>query len=172
MYLKRRERNPLRLLQQPYSLKDSGGQNFPHRFILANNFERCRRSSQTVQRVPNVRKTSSRTSSRANMHPSCLAVRMLGARPSRTTQKTQRWIWVRLRRNRQIHQVDRVQAAHKIQHSKSSWVHPRHYAPLRNTQPRHHRFGFPFTAIEFRNWAQDCGISIDYASVAHPEANG
>jgi hypothetical protein len=32
--------------------------------------------------------------------------------------------------------------------------------------------GFPFTAIKFRNWAQDCGISIDYASVAHPEANG
>jgi transposase InsO family protein len=32
--------------------------------------------------------------------------------------------------------------------------------------------GSPFTAIEFRNWARDCGISIDYASVAHPEANG
>jgi transposase InsO family protein len=32
--------------------------------------------------------------------------------------------------------------------------------------------GSPFTAIEFRNWAQDCGISIDYTSVAHPEANG
>jgi hypothetical protein len=45
-----------------------------------------------------------------------------------------------------------------------------------------HRFGIPnrvitnlsspFTAIEFRNWAQDCAINIDYASVAHPEANG
>jgi hypothetical protein len=44
-----------------------------------------------------------------------------------------------------------------------------------------HRFGIlnrvitdlssPFTAIEFRNWAQDCGINIDYASVAHPKAN-
>jgi hypothetical protein len=44
-----------------------------------------------------------------------------------------------------------------------------------------HRFGIPnhvitdldspFIPIEFRNWAQDCGISIDYASVAHPEAN-
>jgi transposase InsO family protein len=44
-----------------------------------------------------------------------------------------------------------------------------------------HRFGIPnrvitnldspFTAIEFRNWAQDYDISIDYASVAHPEAN-
>jgi hypothetical protein len=33
-------------------------------------------------------------------------------------------------------------------------------------------FGSPFTAIEFRNWAQDCSISIDYALVAHPEANG
>jgi hypothetical protein len=32
--------------------------------------------------------------------------------------------------------------------------------------------GSPFTAIEFRSWVQDCGISIDYTSVAHPEANG
>jgi transposase InsO family protein len=32
--------------------------------------------------------------------------------------------------------------------------------------------GSPFTAIEFKSWAQDCGISIDYASVAHSEANG
>ena len=31
--------------------------------------------------------------------------------------------------------------------------------------------GSPFTAIEFRSWAQDCGISIDYASIAHPQAN-
>jgi hypothetical protein len=31
--------------------------------------------------------------------------------------------------------------------------------------------GSPFTAIEFRSSAQDCGISIDYSSVAHPEAN-
>jgi hypothetical protein len=31
--------------------------------------------------------------------------------------------------------------------------------------------GSPFTAIELRNWAQDCVISIDYALVAHPEAN-
>jgi hypothetical protein len=31
--------------------------------------------------------------------------------------------------------------------------------------------GSPFTAIECRNWAQDCGISIDYISVAHSEAN-
>jgi hypothetical protein len=45
-----------------------------------------------------------------------------------------------------------------------------------------HRFGIPnriitdlsspFTAIEFRNWAQDCSISINYASVVHPKANG
>jgi transposase InsO family protein len=27
-------------------------------------------------------------------------------------------------------------------------------------------------AIEFRSWAQDYGISIDYASVSHPQANG
>jgi transposase InsO family protein len=32
--------------------------------------------------------------------------------------------------------------------------------------------GSPFIAIEFRNWVQDCGINIDYVSVAHPEANG
>jgi transposase InsO family protein len=32
--------------------------------------------------------------------------------------------------------------------------------------------GSPFIAIEFRNWAQDYSISIDYASVAHPKANG
>jgi transposase InsO family protein len=32
--------------------------------------------------------------------------------------------------------------------------------------------GSPFIAIEFRNWAQDCAINIDYASVAHPKANG
>ena len=31
--------------------------------------------------------------------------------------------------------------------------------------------GSPFTAIEFRSWAQDCSISIDYASVAHPQVN-
>jgi hypothetical protein len=31
--------------------------------------------------------------------------------------------------------------------------------------------GSPFIAIKFRNWAQDCGISINYTSVAHPEAN-
>jgi hypothetical protein len=31
--------------------------------------------------------------------------------------------------------------------------------------------GFPFTTIEFRNWAQDCDISTEYASVAHLEAN-
>jgi hypothetical protein len=27
-------------------------------------------------------------------------------------------------------------------------------------------------AIEFKSWAHDCGISIDYASIAHPQANG
>jgi hypothetical protein len=30
----------------------------------------------------------------------------------------------------------------------------------------------PFTTIELKNWEQDCGISIDYALVAHPKANG
>ena len=32
--------------------------------------------------------------------------------------------------------------------------------------------GSPFIATEFQSWAQDCGFDIDYASVAHPEANG
>ena len=32
--------------------------------------------------------------------------------------------------------------------------------------------GSPFTAIKFRSWAQDCGINIDYASIAQPQANG
>jgi hypothetical protein len=32
--------------------------------------------------------------------------------------------------------------------------------------------GSPFIAIEFISRAQDCSISIDYASVAHPKANG
>jgi hypothetical protein len=31
--------------------------------------------------------------------------------------------------------------------------------------------GSPFTAMEFKSWAQNCSINIDYASVAHPEAN-
>jgi hypothetical protein len=41
-----------------------------------------------------------------------------------------------------------------------------------------HRFRIPnpiityLGSIEFINWAQDCGININYASVAHPEANG
>jgi transposase InsO family protein len=32
--------------------------------------------------------------------------------------------------------------------------------------------GSPFTAIKFRSWAQDYGISIDYVSIAHSKANG
>jgi hypothetical protein len=40
--------------------------------------------------------------------------------------------------------MDRIQAARKVQRSKSSWVHLKHHAPLWNTQSRHHRFGFPF----------------------------
>jgi hypothetical protein len=31
--------------------------------------------------------------------------------------------------------------------------------------------GSPFTSIEFKSWAHDCDISIDYALVAHPKAN-
>jgi hypothetical protein len=69
------------------ALRTLVGKNLPHRFLLVNNLERCRRTSQTVQRVLNVREASSQT----NLHMSHLAVRMLGARPSRTTQKGQRW---------------------------------------------------------------------------------
>ena len=32
--------------------------------------------------------------------------------------------------------------------------------------------GSPFTTKEFKAWASDCGISIDYASVALPQSNG
>ena len=32
--------------------------------------------------------------------------------------------------------------------------------------------GSPSTAKEFKAWASDCGISIDYASVALERANG
>jgi transposase InsO family protein len=32
--------------------------------------------------------------------------------------------------------------------------------------------GSSFTTIEFRSWAQNCGISINYASIAQPQANG
>jgi hypothetical protein len=31
--------------------------------------------------------------------------------------------------------------------------------------------GSPFMVIEFKSWAQDCGISIDYASVTHLKGN-
>jgi hypothetical protein len=31
--------------------------------------------------------------------------------------------------------------------------------------------GSPFTATEFQSWARDCSFGIDYALVAHPEAN-
>jgi hypothetical protein len=31
--------------------------------------------------------------------------------------------------------------------------------------------GSPCIAIKFKSWAQDCDISIDYSSVAHPKAN-
>ena len=32
--------------------------------------------------------------------------------------------------------------------------------------------GSPFTSAKFKAWSQDCGISIDYALVAHPWGNG
>jgi hypothetical protein len=137
-------RNPLKLLWQPCSLKDTGGQNFSYQVLLANSLERCRRTSQTVQRVLNVCMASSHTSTQPNLHPSCLAVRMLGTGWSRTTQKGQMRIWVHLHCNWQIHQMDQIQVACEVECNKSSRVHPRHHAPLQNTQLRHHRFRFPF----------------------------
>jgi hypothetical protein len=95
--------NPLRLLRQPCSLKDTSGQNFSYHFLLANSLEGCLRNSQKVQRVPNVCKASSCTNTWPNLHPSCLAVRMLWAGSSRTTKKGPRQIWVHLRCNRQFH---------------------------------------------------------------------
>jgi hypothetical protein len=67
---------------------------------LANSLEGCRRTSHKVQRMPNVRKASSRASTRPNLHPAYSAVRMLRVGSSRTTQKGQRRIWVHLRCNR------------------------------------------------------------------------
>jgi transposase InsO family protein len=32
--------------------------------------------------------------------------------------------------------------------------------------------GSPFMAMEFKSWAQDYGISIDYASIAHQRPTG
>jgi hypothetical protein len=32
--------------------------------------------------------------------------------------------------------------------------------------------GSPFMTIEFKSWAHNCGISIEYASIAHSQVNG
>ena len=68
--------------------------------------------------------------------------------------------------------MDRVQATSKVQCYKGSPVHARHYVPFWYAQSNHYRPRLTLIAIKFRSWAQDCGISIDYASVAHPQANG
>jgi hypothetical protein len=68
------------------------GKTFRIGFYWPTALKRCRRTSQTVQRVPNVHKASSRTSTQPNLHPSCLTIRMLGAGSSKTTQKGQRRI--------------------------------------------------------------------------------
>jgi hypothetical protein len=54
--------------------------------------------------------------------------------------------------------VDHVQTTHEVQRGQSGRVIM--------------DLGAPFTVVKFKSWAQDCGIGIDYASVAHPEANG
>jgi transposase InsO family protein len=68
--------------------------------------------------------------------------------------------------------MDRIQTTCQVQHNQGSRVHPRHHALFGMPNRIITNLGSPFTAIEFRSWAQDRGISINYASVSHPEANG
>ena len=124
-------------------LKDTGWQSISHRILLANRFKRRRRTCQKIQRLPNVCKTSPRTSSQSYLHPTRLAFFLLGARSSRTPKKSKRRLRVHLRSNRQIHQVDWIQTTREVQRNQSSRVHPRHYAPLRHAQSNHHRSRLP-----------------------------
>jgi hypothetical protein len=105
------------------------------------------------------------------MHPTCLAILLLGAGSGRAPQESQEF---------RVH----FMAIDKF----TKWIE---YKPLikysaakavKFIQDIMHCFGIPnriitvlgslFIAIEFKSWTQDCGISIDYASIAHPEANG
>ena len=120
----------------------------------------------------NVCKTSARPGTQPYLHPAGVALLLLGARPSGTTQRAKggfKYIFVA---------IDKF----------TKWIE---YKPLVKysaakviefIQDIMHRFGMPnrvitdlgspSMAVEFKSWAQDCGISIDYASVAHPQANG
>ena len=81
-------RNTLRLLWKSRRFKNTSRQSIPHRFLLANRFERRRRTCQKMQRLSNVRKKSSCASSQSHMHPTRLAFLLLGARSSRTSQES------------------------------------------------------------------------------------
>jgi hypothetical protein len=124
-----------------------------------------------MQRLSNVRKTSSCTSSQSDLHPSRLAFLLLGAGSSGTSQESKghfEYIFIA---------IDKF----------TKWIE---YKPLVKysatkavefIQDIIHHFGMPnqiitdlgspFTATEFQSWAHDYGFGIDYASVTHPEAN-
>ena len=89
----------IRLLRKSRRFKNTSRQSFPHRILLANSFERRRRTCQKMQRLPNVRKTSSCASSQSHLHPTCLAFLLLGAGSSRTSQESKGWFQVHLRSN-------------------------------------------------------------------------
>jgi transposase InsO family protein len=90
---------------------------------------------------------------------------MLGAGSSRTTQKGQRWfeyIFIAIEYKPLI-KYSATKAVEFIQDIMHHFGIPNRVII---------DLGSPFIAIEFKILAQDYGISIDYASVAHPEANG
>jgi transposase InsO family protein len=97
---------------------------------------------------------------------------MLGARSSRTTQKAKggfEYIFVTINKftkwieYKPLIKYSAAKAVEFIQDIMHRFGIPNHIIT---------DLGSPFTAIKFRNWAQDYDISIDYVSVAHPEANG
>ena len=94
-----------------------------------------------MQKLSDVRKTSSCASPQPHLHSTRLAFLLLGAGSSGTSQESKGRFRVHLCSNRQVHQVDRIQTTRKIQRSQSGRVHPRYYAPLRHAQSNHHRFG-------------------------------
>jgi hypothetical protein len=124
-----------------------------------------------VQRLPNIYKTGSRLSAQSYLHPARLAILLLGLDqvvPLKKAKGGFEYIfvaidkftkWIEYKPLVKFSVVKAVEFIHDIMH--------RFGMPNRVIMD----LGSPFTAIEFKSWAQDCGISIDYASVAHPEAN-
>jgi hypothetical protein len=106
------------------------------------------------------------------LHPSCLAVRMLGldqVGPLKKAKGGFKYIFVAIDKftkwieYKPLIKYSTAKAVEFIQDIMHRFGIPNHIIT---------DLGSPFTAIEFRNWAQGCGISMDYASVARPEANG